>query len=108
MRYLVVALIAISLPSVAQETRSTIHGRIAATPTGAPFRRASVTVLNTDTNTPLHFKTNATGYYEANLLVPGSYRLSVEAAGFKKYVQDGWCSRWVPAWTPARNWRSGR
>ena len=34
-------------------------------------------------------KTNATGYYEGNLLMPGSYEVIAEYKGFKKMVRSG-------------------
>lgn len=71
-----------------QETRSIIAGRVT-DPTGAAVPGATVRVTNADTNTTTALTTNETGYYEANLLLPGSYRVAVEAAGFKSYFRDG-------------------
>ena len=36
-----------------------------------------------------HARTNETGYYEANLLLPGKYQVSAEMQGFKKTVRSG-------------------
>ena len=72
----------------AQETRSTIFGRVT-DPQNAGVVNASVIVTNVNTNTPMTLRTNDTGYYEADLLLPGSYRISVAAAGFKKSVRSG-------------------
>ena len=33
--------------------------------------------------------TNDTGYYEANLLIAGDYRIDVEKPGFRKIVRSG-------------------
>jgi hypothetical protein len=33
--------------------------------------------------------TNDTGYYEANLLISGNYRLTLEKAGFRKLIRSG-------------------
>lgn len=71
----------------AQETRSMIFGNVT-DPASAAIPEATVTVTNTDTNTSLVLTTNQTGYYEANLLLPGNYRVQVEAAGFKRSVRD--------------------
>lgn len=74
--------------AAAQETRGTIHGRVV-DPQSRAVAGAVVTVINTDTNTAARLTTNETGYYEANLLLPGSYQVSVDAAGFKRYMRDG-------------------
>lgn len=72
----------------AQETRSTISGRVY-DQLGAVVSGAKVTVLNVDTNTATPVVTNETGYYEAPLLLPGNYRISAEAPGFKSVVRSG-------------------
>lgn len=58
-------------------------------PTGSAVVGASVTLRNADTGVLLHLKTNDTGYYEGNLLMPGSWGLTAEMAGFKKLVRTG-------------------
>src|ERR1700676_3194256 len=72
----------------AQETRSVIFGRVT-DPQNATIAGAAVSVTNADTNTVENLKTNETGYYEANFLLPGSYRVTVTMAGFKKTVRPG-------------------
>ncbi len=76
------------IAAVAQETRGTLHGRVL-DPSGAAVAGIPVVVENVDMNTAAHLTTNQTGYYEATLLLPGSYRVSAEAAGFKKTVRSG-------------------
>lgn len=71
-----------------QETRSTIFGRVT-DPQGSAVVGATVAVTNADTNVTTTRKTNESGYYEAELLLPGNYRISAEAPGFKKSVQSG-------------------
>ncbi len=71
-----------------QETRSMIFGRVL-DPQGSAIVGASVVVRNAETGVALTFMTNETGYYEANLLIPGNYELTAEAAGFKKLVRKG-------------------
>jgi hypothetical protein len=46
-------------------------------------------VLNTGTNTSTSLVTNSSGYYEAPLLLPGTYSVTVEMAGFKRSVRSG-------------------
>jgi hypothetical protein len=78
----------VSLPLAAQETRGSIAGRVT-DPAGGVVVNASVAVANTETSVGLRVQTNDTGYYEANLLIPGRYEVSVEASGFKKFVRKG-------------------
>jgi hypothetical protein len=55
-----------------QETRGMIYGRVT-DPQGAVVPGVRVTVTNVDTNTSIGTQTNASGYYEANLLLHGNY-----------------------------------
>jgi hypothetical protein len=50
---------------------------------------ATVIVTNVGTNVSIRRTTNASGYYEALLLLPGSYSVSVEAPGFRRAVRSG-------------------
>ena len=81
-------LLLLVLAAPAQETRSTIAGRVL-DPQGAPVPGATVVVTNVDTNASTHLTTNEVGYYEARLLMPGPYEITAEAAGFKKTVRKG-------------------
>ncbi|MCU1261899.1 MAG: hypothetical protein JWO80_4784, partial [Bryobacterales bacterium] len=72
----------------AQETRSVIFGRVTDAQNAA-IAGAAVSVTNTDTNTAVNLTTNETGYYEANFVLPGNYRVTVTMAGFKKTVRSG-------------------
>ncbi len=77
-----------SFSAWAQETRSTISGRVL-DPQGGAVVGATVVVRNADTGVALTFTTNDTGYYEATLLIPGNYEFTAEMAGFKKLVRRG-------------------
>jgi len=72
----------------AQETRGTINGRVYDKQTGAMVG-ADVTITNSDTGAVTRFTTNETGYYEAPLLLPGKYRISASADGFKTSIREG-------------------
>jgi hypothetical protein len=72
----------------AQETRSTILGFVKDAQ-GAVVPNAAVVVANTDTNASVRLTTNAIGYYEVPLLIPGRYTVSAELTGFKKAVRSG-------------------
>ena len=65
-----------------------IFGR-ALDPQSSAIAGAQVTVTNTDTNVSVPLITNATGYFEARLLLPGNYQVSAQASGFKKSVRQG-------------------
>jgi len=71
-----------------QETRSTIFGRVLDAQNAAVVS-AEIVVTNVDTNATMRLKSNETGYYEANLLLPGNYQVSGELQGFKKTVRSG-------------------
>src|SRR6266542_1867233 len=75
-------------PVAAQETRSMIYGRVL-DPQGGVVSGAIVVVKNSETNVASQLRCNETGYYEANLLLPGVYAVSAEAPGFKKSVRRG-------------------
>ena len=72
----------------AQETRGSIYGSVTDS-TGGAVPGAKVAVTNLETGTVSNVQTNDSGYYEALLLLPGSYEVSAEAAGFKKALRKG-------------------
>lgn len=57
--------------------------------TGAVIPAAAVTVVNVETQFTSNGQTTAEGGYYIPNLIPGSYRLTVEAQGFKRYVREG-------------------
>src|SRR5437016_1243995 len=72
----------------AQEYRSTMTGRIT-DPSGSAVPGAKVTATKIDTNTKFPTVAGPEGFYTIPQLPPGTYELSAESAGFKKYVQTG-------------------
>ncbi len=56
---------------------------------GASVVNAAVTVTNIDTNVLTKTKTNEDGAYYVPFLITGNYSITVEAPGFKKYLQTG-------------------
>ena len=73
----------------AQDVSGTITGSIT-DPSGAAVSGATVNVFNQDRQASLlTLKTDSGGSYVAPALPIGKYRVTVEAAGFKKYVRDG-------------------
>ena len=55
---------------------------------GAVVPGAAVKLVNTGTNAERTAVTSTDGVYEITQLVPGNYRLEIEAKGFSKYVQE--------------------
>ena len=66
---------------------STISGRVVDT-TGAVVPTVKVSAVQVATNFTFNAVTNADGLYRIPSLQPGAYRVSFEAAGFKKIVRD--------------------
>ncbi|HWB82710.1 MAG TPA: carboxypeptidase-like regulatory domain-containing protein [Bryobacteraceae bacterium] len=76
------------IAAFAQDTRGTIFGTVT-DPSAAAVGGAKVEVVNTQTNVAVPLVTTESGYYQAPLLVAGTYRVTVEASGFKKSIREG-------------------
>jgi hypothetical protein len=74
-------------PSFGQEFRSVLTGQIT-DPSGAVIRGATITAVEVSTGTSYTNKTTDRGTYYIPYVVPGTYRVTVEANGFKTSVQD--------------------
>jgi len=85
---IVFAALALAGLMLGQETRSTLMGFVR-DPQGAVIPNATVVITNVNTNTTVNLRTSDTGYYEAPLLMPGSYTVTFEAPGFKRTVRAG-------------------
>ena len=57
--------------------------------TGAAIPKVTVQIRNTGTNQLTPVVADASGHYAAPVLQPGSYTITVEAPGFKKFVREG-------------------
>lgn len=88
----VLAILISSLALQAQEYRGRIQGTIA-DETQSAIAGATVKLLNTNTNVSTIRQSNATGRYLFDLVVPGTYSLTVEATGFATYRLDNIASR---------------
>ena len=71
-----------------QETRGAISG-VVTDAQGAAVPGVSVVVTNTAMNSSSRLTSNGTGYYEAPLLLPGSYQVTAEHPGFRRTVRTG-------------------
>jgi hypothetical protein len=85
---LLMLLAMLSIPVSAQEARGTITGRVIDA-SNAVVPNATVTVADPARGASVTLMTNAEGLFRAPYLVPGSYQITAEAAGFKKYVRSG-------------------
>ncbi len=77
----------ICFTSAAQEFRATISGEVT-DPAGAAVEGARVLATSVERNVPYPATTNTAGRYVIQFLLPGTYVVSVEKEGFKKYVHS--------------------
>ncbi len=85
---LALMLSAFAMSLSAQETRGKIEGSVLDSSSAAVVG-AKVSITNTETNVTVTLVANSTGYYVGSLLIPGKYRVTVEAQGFKTFIRDG-------------------
>jgi Carboxypeptidase regulatory-like domain/TonB dependent receptor len=71
----------------AQESRGVVLGRVS-DPSGAGVPGAKVIAQSLDTGVSISTVCNEEGVYQINYLQPGPYKISVEAAGFKRVSRD--------------------
>src|SRR5689334_11739720 len=57
--------------------------------TGAVVPGATVKIVNVETQFVYTGVTSPEGAYYVPNLIPGTYRLTIEASGFKRYVREG-------------------
>ena len=91
-RVLAVFLLSLALAAPAAAQGQAINGTIEGTvtdPSGGVLPGVTVTVTNTDTGDTRVVVTNESGLYRAPLLPLGSYRVSAELQGFRRYEQTG-------------------
>jgi hypothetical protein len=74
--------------AVAQNTNATIHGQVL-DPTGASVPGAAVVIVNKATGvTVFHGVSDSAGSFVAPQVIPGTYKVTVNAPGFKQSVID--------------------
>jgi hypothetical protein len=88
-RLLAVFLFAVSFAGsiYGQETRGTIRGTVT-DPNKQAIPNATVHVIDPARGTTVDLTTNGEGFYQATYLLPSTYRIIVEAPGFKKSLRD--------------------
>ena len=70
------------------QATTSVRGTIS-DPNGSPIAGASVVLANTESKTERTVMTGDQGEYQFLLVPPGTYTLSVTAAGFRRYEQKG-------------------
>lgn len=71
-----------------QEARGSITGKVRDVGQSV-ISGATIRITNTAMGTTVTVTTNEAGAYNALYLIPGTYQVTAENAGFKKYVRDG-------------------
>jgi hypothetical protein len=84
---LAISLLCLSAPAFAQDFRATITGRVSDA-NKAAVPNAQVQARNVGTNEVSSAATDSEGNYKLPFLRPGSYLLTVEATGFKKFTRE--------------------
>ena len=82
------AVLALSFCAFAQVQNSEFVGTVT-DQTGAAITNAKVTVMNPATNLNITTTTNSSGNYTVKEIPVGTYKLTVEAPGFKTYNDNG-------------------
>src|ERR1035437_773459 len=83
-----VVFLATAAVAYSQISTGTITGTII-DPSGAAIPGVQVTIVQTETNFESRATANSEGIYRVQSLLPGTYRITFEAAGFKRMVLDG-------------------
>jgi hypothetical protein len=83
-----VVLLSVSTICLAQQSRGSITGKVTDAQ-NAVVPSATVVVTNTATGVANTVKTNQTGFYQVDFLIPGPYSVSAESTGFKVLVRSG-------------------
>src|SRR5437667_7754171 len=78
--------ITLAAGAFAQVDTGTITGRVS-DPTGATVAGVQIKVVQIETNFQFAAVTNPEGIYRVQSLIPGTYQVTFEAAGFKRVVQ---------------------
>jgi hypothetical protein len=87
-RRLLIPLLAIATFLSAQEYRGTFSGAVTDAQ-GSAVPKAKINATETNTNTKADAVTDDTGQYTIPFLAPGTYDITAESAGFKKFVRRG-------------------
>ncbi|MBC7925485.1 MAG: TonB-dependent receptor [Bryobacteraceae bacterium] len=84
---LVCLFVQLRYPAAAQVVYGSIFGTVT-DPTGAGVPNVKLTITNTGTNTTVEVTTNQDGNFNRGQLIAGTYRVTVEAPGFNKSLNE--------------------
>ena len=79
------------LATAGMRAQSVTQGAITGTvedSTGAAVPKASVAIVNTGTNSTVNLTADDKGFFNAPLLQPGTYKVTISSAGFGQYLAD--------------------
>ena len=79
-------LVAFATSALAQDTRGKVQGTVS-DQSGAVMPGIPVILRDTGTNVQAVAQTNQEGHYLFNFVIPGSYTITVETAGFRTFIQ---------------------
>ena len=88
-------------PALAQETRGNISGTVRDAQGVIPG--ATVTITGTDTGAVQRLVSNSSGYFEAPLVQPGNYQISVAMSGYRLRSRMSTASSAYSAWTVSQD-----
>src|SRR6058998_239034 len=77
-----------SMPVAAQRITGTLRGQVL-DPSGAAVPDAQVTATNQETGVSVKITATSAGTYSFPSLIPGLYKVEVEAKGFKNFLKTG-------------------
>jgi hypothetical protein len=89
---LMILTLAVCLGTVALNAQTSTQGSISGSvldPTGAVVPGVAVTIHNMGTNAEIKLTSDASGFYKAPLLEPGTYRVTFVASGFATFHANG-------------------
>jgi hypothetical protein len=88
MRLAMVTLLMAAAMAYGQDARASLSGFVTDS-SQAAVAGAKVRLMNTGTSVAFETETNTTGQYRFLFLIPGSYKLTVEANGFRTFERTG-------------------
>jgi outer membrane receptor protein involved in Fe transport len=84
----IIYLVALAVATLSAQTTATIFGTVYDT-SGTPMPNAGITATNVETNVGRKGVTATDGSYSLTFLPIGTYKVEIDAAGFKKFEQTG-------------------
>jgi carboxypeptidase family protein len=85
---LFVAVLALAIACLGQETRATLSGTVT-DQSGAAVSGATLHLVNVDTSVEATTQSNPLGQYHFLFVNPGNYRLTAQMPGFRNFVREG-------------------